>query len=32
VVFDVFQIHILPVIGITSFIVTAIIFYVRNKN
>ena len=32
VVFDVFQIHILPIIGIISFIITAIIFYIRNKN
>ncbi|MBD3274400.1 MAG: hypothetical protein GF372_03775 [Candidatus Marinimicrobia bacterium] len=32
VVFDVFQIHILPLIGITSFVVTAIIFFMRNKT
>jgi len=32
VIFDVFQIHVLPIIGIISFIFTAIIYYFKNKN
>lgn len=32
VVFDLFQIHILPIIGFISLIITVIIFYMRNKN